>query len=101
MLSFGTVPQPVINQDLYQTVCLGGNLGASDIGLPPALVGAGCAVALPRGPNSRVVGIHQVHPLVAAHASSSRRSKSVHSSALSTSGGSVRPQAAAATSSSS
>jgi hypothetical protein len=52
MLSFGTVPQPVINQDLYQTVCLGGNLGASDIGLPPALVGAGCAVALPRGPSN-------------------------------------------------
>jgi hypothetical protein len=48
MLSFGTIPQPVINPDLYRTVCLEGNLGASDNGLPAELVGAGCAVALPR-----------------------------------------------------
>ncbi len=48
MLGFGTYPQPVINPDLYDTVCLQGNFGASDTGLPPSLVGAGCAVAIPR-----------------------------------------------------
>lgn len=48
MLSFGTIPQPVINPDLYSTVCLEGNLAASDTGLPPNLVGAGCSVAVPR-----------------------------------------------------
>lgn len=48
MLGFGTYPQPVINPDLFSTVCLQGNLGASDTGLPPDLVGAGCALAIPR-----------------------------------------------------
>ena len=49
MLNFGLVPQPVRNPDLYQTVCQQGNFGASDTGLPPQLVGAGCQAALPRG----------------------------------------------------
>jgi len=48
MLGFGTFPQPVINQDLYEPVCLGGNLGASDSGLPLNLVGTGCNLAVPR-----------------------------------------------------
>jgi hypothetical protein len=48
MLSFGTIPQPVTNPDLYQEVCLGGNLAASDSPLPAELVGTGCIVALPR-----------------------------------------------------
>lgn len=48
MLNFGTVPQPVINPDLYPTVCEQGNLGASDTGLPTALVAAGCSAAFPR-----------------------------------------------------
>lgn len=48
MLGFGTYPQPVINPDLYGPVCLEGNLGASDTGLPLSLVGAGCNLAVPR-----------------------------------------------------
>ena len=48
MLNFGTVPQPVINSDLYSTVCQQGNYAASDTGLPPALVAAGCSAAFPR-----------------------------------------------------
>jgi len=48
MLGFGTVPQPVINPDLYANVCLQGNLAASDTGLTPQLVGAGCANSFPR-----------------------------------------------------
>ncbi len=48
MLNFGTVPQPVINPDLYAEVCQQGNYGASDSGLPPALVAAGCSAAFPR-----------------------------------------------------
>jgi hypothetical protein len=48
MLGFGLYPQPVINPDLYQTVCLEGNLGASDNGLPVDLVVPGCALAVPR-----------------------------------------------------
>jgi len=48
MLGFGTVPQPVINPDLYQTVCAQGNLGASDSLLPPVLVGTGCSLSFPR-----------------------------------------------------
>lgn len=48
MLGFGTVPQPVINPDLYGPVCLQGNLGASDAALPPQLIGAGCASSFPR-----------------------------------------------------
>jgi len=45
---FGTVPQPVINADLYDEVCLQGNLGATDSPLPPLLIGTGCAVSFPR-----------------------------------------------------
>jgi hypothetical protein len=48
MLGFGTFPQPVINPDLYDPVCLDGNLPASDIGLPLTLVGTGCNLAVPR-----------------------------------------------------
>ena len=48
MLGFGLFPQPVINPDLYAPVCLMGNFGASDNGLPPELVAAGCALAVPR-----------------------------------------------------
>jgi hypothetical protein len=48
MLGFGAPDQPVINPDLYQTVCLEGNLDASDSSLPIELVGAGCAAAVPR-----------------------------------------------------
>lgn len=48
MLNFGTVPQPVINSDLYSTVCEQRNYAASDTGLPPALVAAGCSAAFPR-----------------------------------------------------
>ncbi len=49
MLSFGTVPQPVVNPDLYDTVCLQGNLGDSDSSLPdPGLIGLGCQVSFPR-----------------------------------------------------
>jgi hypothetical protein len=48
MLGFGTYPQPVINPDLYEPVCLQGNLAASDQQLPLSLVGAGCALAVSR-----------------------------------------------------
>jgi hypothetical protein len=52
MLNFGLIPQPVINPDLYNTVCRnpGGAVGytLSDTGLPPSLVAAGCSVAVPR-----------------------------------------------------
>jgi hypothetical protein len=51
MLGFGTYPQPVINPDLYNEVCLQGNLAASDTGLPLTLVGTGCNLAVPRGPS--------------------------------------------------
>jgi hypothetical protein len=47
MLGF-VYPQPVINPDLFNEVCVQGNLGASDSPLPPELVGVGCAFALPR-----------------------------------------------------
>ena len=53
MLSFGLVPQPVNNPELFYDVCYNpaGNavgFALSDTGLPPALVGAGCAAALRR-----------------------------------------------------
>ena len=48
MLNFGTVPQPVINPDLYAPVCLEGNPSASDQDLPPSLIDAGCAAAVTR-----------------------------------------------------
>jgi hypothetical protein len=48
MLNFGTVPQPVINPDLYDEVCGRGNYGASDADLPQSLVAAGCSAAFPR-----------------------------------------------------
>jgi hypothetical protein len=48
MLSFGTVAQPVINPDLYDQVCMQGNIGASDSLLPDFLIGLGCQVSFPR-----------------------------------------------------
>ncbi len=56
MLGFGTVPQPVRNPELFYDVCYNpaGNavgFGLSDTGLPAALVGAGCAAAVPRLPD--------------------------------------------------
>jgi hypothetical protein len=49
MLSFGLVPQPVNNPERYFDVCFGGQ--PSDTGLPPSLVGLGCSVSVPRGPD--------------------------------------------------
>ena len=48
MLNFGTVPQPVLNPDLYSSVCQQGNFGASDVSLPTQLVVAGCSASIPR-----------------------------------------------------
>jgi hypothetical protein len=48
MLGWGTLDQPVINPDLYTTVCLEGNLSASDSPLPASLVAAGCSRSFPR-----------------------------------------------------
>jgi hypothetical protein len=48
MLNFGTLPQPVLNPDLYQTVCQQGNYAATDIALPLELIAAGCMGAIPR-----------------------------------------------------
>lgn len=53
MLNFGLVPQPVHNADLFDEVCGQGNFAASDTGLPPALVGAGCQAALPRAQDNK------------------------------------------------
>ena len=50
MLGFGTVPQPVINPDLYDPVCLQGKLGDTDVALPPQFIGAGCGFSFPRAP---------------------------------------------------
>jgi hypothetical protein len=52
MLGFGTAPQPVINPELFFNVC-GGNFGASDTGLPPALVGVGCGASFARLPDRK------------------------------------------------
>lgn len=53
MLNFGAVPQPVENPGLFHAVCGSGpaGLALSDTGLPPELVGAGCAAAFPRSAN--------------------------------------------------
>ncbi len=48
MLGFGSPDQPVINPDLYETVCLDGNYGASDQPYPPELVAGSCSAAVPR-----------------------------------------------------
>jgi hypothetical protein len=45
MLGFGAPDQPVINPDLYQTVCVDGNYGATDSPIGPALAAAGCSAA--------------------------------------------------------
>lgn len=48
MLGFGVLDQPVINPDLYDTVCQQGNFGASDANLPPELVALSCSRSFPR-----------------------------------------------------
>ncbi len=48
MLNFGTVPQPVLNQDLYSTVCLQGNFAATDLLGGAAIAAAGCSASIPR-----------------------------------------------------
>jgi len=48
MLNFGLVPQPVVNPDLYNEVCLNHNYAASDSLLPAALVAGGCMATFPR-----------------------------------------------------
>ncbi len=48
MLSFGTLPQPVTNPDLYQEVCLNHDYAASDSLLPAQLVAGGCMGSFPR-----------------------------------------------------
>lgn len=53
MLNFGLVPQPVNNPDLYDTVCVNGNFGATDRALPPQLIGAGCGASFPRGADNQ------------------------------------------------
>jgi hypothetical protein len=52
MLGFGTAPQPVVNPELFFNVC-GGNFGASDTGLAPALVAAGCGASFARIPDRK------------------------------------------------
>ena len=51
MLNFGTLPQPVMNPDLYYDVCNDKHYTHSDTGLPPAAVALGCAGAFPRAPD--------------------------------------------------
>ena len=50
MLGFGAPDQPVINPDLYETVCAadGSGYGLSDQQLPASLVAVGCSAAVPR-----------------------------------------------------
>ena len=48
MLGFGSPDQPVINPDLFETVCIDGNYSASDQPYPPELVAGSCSVAVPR-----------------------------------------------------
>jgi len=45
MLNWGTTPQPVINPDLYQPVCLQAEYGAADTPYPPQVLGQICAGA--------------------------------------------------------
>lgn len=53
MLNFGLVPQPIRNPDLYDSVCVDGNFGASDLTLPPELIAAGCAASFPRARDNK------------------------------------------------
>ncbi len=54
MLNFGLVPQPIINSDLFDSVCGAGNFGASDrTDLSPELVAVGCSAAFPRAEDNR------------------------------------------------
>jgi hypothetical protein len=45
MLGWGTTPQPVINQDLYQPVCFENDFPAADTPYPPQTLGAICGGA--------------------------------------------------------
>ncbi|MCK9490013.1 MAG: DUF1302 domain-containing protein [Xanthomonadales bacterium] len=56
MLNFGTVPQPVINPDLFWQVCHSGPSGyllSDRTDLSPTHVAAGCSAALPRAEDRR------------------------------------------------
>ncbi len=48
MLGFGAPDQPVINPDLYETVCVEGNYGETDSPLGAAAAAGACTVAVPR-----------------------------------------------------
>jgi hypothetical protein len=48
MLGFGAPDQPVINPDLYQTVCVDGNYGETDSPWGPAAAAGGCQGAVQR-----------------------------------------------------
>lgn len=51
MLGFGAPDQPVINPDLYETVCRDGNYNATDSPWGPAVAAGGCQAAVPRTDN--------------------------------------------------
>ncbi len=51
MLGFGAPDQPVINPDLYETVCVDGNYGATDSPWGPAAAAGSCQAAVPRSDN--------------------------------------------------
>lgn len=48
MLGFGAPDQPVINPDLYETVCVEGNYDQTDSPLGPVAAAGGCLAAVPR-----------------------------------------------------
>jgi len=48
MLGFGAPDQPVINPDLYETVCVDGNYGATDSPWGPVAAAGSCQAAVPR-----------------------------------------------------
>jgi len=52
MLSFGAPLQPVINPDLFETVCLDGNYAATDHPAGLLAAAAGCQAAVPRAPDN-------------------------------------------------
>jgi len=52
MLGFGAPLQPVINPDLFETVCIDGNYAATDHPAGLLAAGAGCQAAVPRAPDN-------------------------------------------------
>ena len=50
MLGFGAPDQPVINPDLYETVCQDGKYGETDSPWGPAAAAGACSAAVPRVP---------------------------------------------------